>query len=53
MKARIGGPRDAERGERLIRLYDDFVQSTWPVPHEELDVQTSFGPTHARRSGLR
>lgn len=51
MTARIGGPRDPERGERIIRLYDAFVESAWPVPREELDVQTSFGPTHVRRSG--
>jgi pimeloyl-ACP methyl ester carboxylesterase len=32
-------------------LYDAFVDSTWPVPRDELDLPTSFGPTHVRRSG--
>jgi pimeloyl-ACP methyl ester carboxylesterase len=51
MSARIGGPRDPERGARIIRLYDAFVNATWPVPRDELDVPTSFGSTHVRRSG--
>ncbi|MGZ8632117.1 MAG: alpha/beta fold hydrolase [Actinomycetota bacterium] len=51
MTVRIGGPRDAERGRRIVGLYDALVDSTWPVPHEELDLPTSFGTTHVRRSG--
>src|SRR3546814_9971608 len=27
------------------------LESTWPVPSTHLDVPTSFGPTHVRRSG--
>jgi pimeloyl-ACP methyl ester carboxylesterase len=51
MTARIGGPRDQERGARIVSLYDAFVDSTWPVPRDELDVPTAFGSTHVRRSG--
>ena len=51
MSTRVGGPRDPESGRLILRLYDDFVATTWPVPCEEMDVSTSYGSTHVRRSG--
>ena len=50
-KARIGGFQNEGDAERLYVLYDAFVAEVWPVPAEELDVDTSFGSTHVRRSG--
>jgi pimeloyl-ACP methyl ester carboxylesterase len=51
MAGRVGGSRDPEAEERLFALYDALVDATWPVSHEELDLPTSFGCTHVRRSG--
>jgi pimeloyl-ACP methyl ester carboxylesterase len=42
-----------ERSREAFLGYYDAVRRQWPVPAEELDVATSFGPTHVRRSGDR
>lgn len=51
MKDRIGGFKHPGDQERLYALYDALAAEVWPVPAEELDVETSFGTTHLRRSG--
>lgn len=48
---RLSGFKTVEDAERLHELYDTFVAETWPVPREELDIDTRFGSTHVRRSG--
>ena len=48
---RIGGFKHPGDQERLYVVYDVFAADDWPVPAEELDVETSFGSTHLRRSG--
>lgn len=51
MAGRIGGFKTPEAEDRYRRTYDEFVAKHWPVPAEELDLRTRFGPTHVRRSG--
>lgn len=51
MTGKVGRFRTPEARERFFELYDRAVEEVWPVPAEELDVETSFGTTHARRSG--
>ncbi|MEV6237359.1 alpha/beta hydrolase [Lentzea sp. NPDC051838] len=41
---------DQKAQERYFATYDTILRK-WPVPAEELDVETRFGPTHVRRSG--
>jgi pimeloyl-ACP methyl ester carboxylesterase len=36
--------------ERYFAVYAD-IMGKWPVPAEELDIATRFGPTRVRRSG--
>ena len=40
---------DGARAE-FLRKYDEMLQH-WPVPSEELEVDTAYGTTHVRRSG--
>ena len=47
----VGGFRSPEARARFLSVYDTLVEQTWPVPCEELDVATSYGSTHVRRSG--
>ena len=35
---------------RFMEAYDALVRD-WPVPHEELDIETRLGPTHLIASG--
>lgn len=51
MSERISRFRTPEDATRYREHYDDFAARLWPVAHHELDVETSFGWTHVRRSG--
>jgi pimeloyl-ACP methyl ester carboxylesterase len=51
MTGKIGRFRTDEARHRFFELYDRAVEELWPVPSEELDVDTSFGTTRVRRSG--
>jgi pimeloyl-ACP methyl ester carboxylesterase len=51
MSDRIGRFRPPDAAEEYYRIYDAMVERHWPVPSDELDVPTRFGPTHVRRSG--
>lgn len=51
MTPRIGGFKTPEAAERYFEIYDAFLERHWPVAREEMDVRTSFGQTHVRRSG--
>ncbi len=42
--------RSAEACERLMEIYDERM-TNWPVPFEELDVETSYGTVHVIASG--
>ncbi|MDX8031317.1 alpha/beta fold hydrolase [Lentzea sp. BCCO 10_0856] len=41
---------DQKAQENYFATYDAILRK-WPVPAEELDVETRFGPTRVRRSG--
>ncbi|WP_410583553.1 alpha/beta fold hydrolase [Amycolatopsis sp. lyj-108] len=41
---------DKKAEERFFGVYDAILRK-WPVPAEELDIRTSFGPTRVRRCG--
>ncbi len=41
---------DREAQERYFAVYARVLRE-WPVPSEELDIPTKFGPTRVRRSG--
>jgi pimeloyl-ACP methyl ester carboxylesterase len=51
MAKRLSRFRTPEAAARYYELYDELVARLWPVPHDELDVPSRFGPTHVRRSG--
>lgn len=51
MATGIGGFRTDEQRVAYERVYDRILERQWPVPHEELDLATSFGTTRVRRSG--
>ncbi len=51
MAAKVGRFRTDAARERFVELYDRAVEKVWPVPAEELDVETGFGTTRVRRSG--
>lgn len=40
-----------EEAEAVYLHHYDAVAARWPVPSEELDIETSFGVTRVRRSG--
>jgi pimeloyl-ACP methyl ester carboxylesterase len=42
--------RTPEGAERFLSAYDATL-ALWPVPHESLDVTTSFGTTHVNAAG--
>ena len=46
----LGKFADQKAQERYFATYDAILRK-WPVPAEELDVETRFGPTRIRRSG--
>jgi len=43
--------RSEEARDRLMEIYDGILTSRWPVPYNELDVETSFGTVHIVASG--
>ena len=49
-QGKVGRFRSEEARVEFLRLYDELLVN-WPVPADELDVETSFGTTHVRRSG--
>ena len=42
--------RSVEARDRLMKIYDDLL-ARWPVPYEELDLETSYGTVHVIASG--
>ncbi|MFC3450483.1 alpha/beta fold hydrolase [Amycolatopsis speibonae] len=46
----LGEFTDKKAEERFFATYDEIL-GKWPVPAEELDVETRFGPTRVRRCG--
>lgn len=47
---KIGRFKSEEARAEFFRMYHEML-TNWPVPAEELDVDTEFGTTHVRRSG--
>jgi len=43
--------RSEEARDRLMEIYDEILTTRWPVPYEELAVETSFGTVHVIASG--
>jgi len=43
--------RSEEARDRLMEIYDDLLASKWPIPYEELDIETSYGSVHVIASG--
>jgi pimeloyl-ACP methyl ester carboxylesterase len=42
----------SEKGyEKMMSLYTEYL-SKWPIPYQEIDVETSWGKTHIIKSGL-
>jgi pimeloyl-ACP methyl ester carboxylesterase len=52
MAGRIGGFRTDQQRIEYEQVYDRILERDWPVPHEELDLDTTFGTTRVRRSGI-
>ncbi|SER17173.1 Pimeloyl-ACP methyl ester carboxylesterase [Lentzea xinjiangensis] len=46
----LGRFKDQKAQENYFATYDAILRK-WPVPAEDLDVETRFGPTRVRRSG--
>jgi len=46
----LGEFTDKKAAVRFSATYDEILRK-WPVPAEELDVETRFGPTRVRRCG--
>jgi len=42
--------RSEEARDRLMEIYDDLL-ARWPVPYEEIDLETSYGTVHVIASG--
>lgn len=49
-KTKVGRFKSEEARTEFLRRYDEMLKH-WPVPSEELDVDTDYGATHVRRSG--
>jgi pimeloyl-ACP methyl ester carboxylesterase len=45
----ISGFANDKARKRYAEVYDALLD--WPLPYEDLTVETSFGPTYVRRSG--
>ncbi|WP_170221067.1 alpha/beta fold hydrolase [Amycolatopsis cihanbeyliensis] len=45
----ISGFANDKARKRYAEVYDAILD--WPLPYEDLTVETSFGPTYVRRSG--
>lgn len=52
MKPKLAAFRSDEVRDRFYDLYDRAMQEVWPVPSEEVDVDTGFGATRVHRSGV-
>jgi pimeloyl-ACP methyl ester carboxylesterase len=48
---RVGRFKSEEARTEFLRRYDEML-GYWPVAAEELEVDTDYGPTHVRRSGM-
>lgn len=48
---KVGRFRSEGARTEFLRRYDEMLEH-WPVPSEELDVDTDYGITHVRRSGV-
>lgn len=42
--------RNGEARDRLMEIYDELL-TRWPVPFEEMDLETSYGTVHVIASG--
>lgn len=51
MASRVGDFKTQAHRTEYEQVYDRVLERDWPVPHEELDLGTAFGPTRVRRSG--
>ena len=51
MATSIGGFKTDQQRVDYEEVYDRILERHWPVPHVELDLETSFGATRVRRSG--
>ncbi len=51
MATGIGGFKTEQQRVEYEHVYDRILERHWPVPHEELDLDTRFGTTRVRRSG--
>lgn len=49
-KVKVGRFKTDEAEAQFVRMYDEML-ANWPVPAQELDIETRFGTTHIRRSG--
>lgn len=47
---KVGRFKSEEARTEFLRMYDEMLEH-WPVPSEELEVDTKYGTTHVRRSG--
>lgn len=52
MAGRLSGFKTVEDRANYYEIYDRFLDQHWPVSRVELDVETDFGSTHVRRSGV-
>jgi pimeloyl-ACP methyl ester carboxylesterase len=48
--SRVGGFATDQQRVGYEQVYDRILERDWPVPHEDLDLATSFGATRVRRS---
>lgn len=51
MVARLGRFRSDKVRERFHGLYDRVMEEEWPVPYEDVDVETGYGTTRVHRCG--
>jgi pimeloyl-ACP methyl ester carboxylesterase len=47
---KVGRFKSEEARSEFLRRYDEMLEH-WPVPSQELSVDTDYGTTHVRRSG--
>lgn len=47
---KVGRFKSEDARAEFLRRYDEMLKH-WPVPSEELDIDTDYGATHVRRSG--
>jgi hypothetical protein len=52
MSENLANYRNEETRSKLLSFYKR-TQATWPVPYEELLVQTPYGDTHVIASGSK